>query len=54
MASKKKGPEEMFDDLIYALSDSYQERNEGRTFDDALVDLQTAFEEVLSFLPDSE
>ena len=55
MASKKKvqNPAVMFNTLMYALSDAYHENAEEiRTFDNALMDLESAFEEVMSFLPE--
>ena len=54
MASKKKDPYDTFDTLVYALSNAYQESNAGGTFDDALIDLEDAFDRVMAFLPESD
>ena len=54
MASKKKNPYGMFDALVDALIDAYQERNDGQTFDDAIAALADAFDAVMDFLPEPE
>ena len=54
MASKKKNPYDMFDALADALNDAYQESNDGQTFEDALADLENAFDRVMSFLSEPE
>ena len=50
MASKRKNPQDAFDALIQALYAANDAKDEGRSFDDDIMDLEDAFARVVERL----
>ena len=50
MASKRKNPHDAFDALVDALYAANDAKDEGRSFDDDILDLEDAFNRVMDSL----